>query len=88
MVADKIVVQDGQVYRPGDTIPDMGSLRVVAAEGNIRKYEGLISDEDKLPRYVGTGSKATLWDSDGNVVILKYEETTRKWYRWGEGGIV
>ena len=88
MITNKTIIQDGQVYKPGEEVPDMGSLRAVSVNGNARKYEGLISDESKLPRYVGAGSSATLWDASGEVRILKYEETTGLWYRWGEGGTV
>ena len=35
-VADKTMVVDGQTYYPGDTIPDLGSLVCVSADGNKR----------------------------------------------------
>ena len=53
-VADKVMVVDGQTYNPGDTLPDLGSLVCVDANGNIRDYEGLLTDVSKLPHYVET----------------------------------
>lgn len=90
MITDKIIIQDGQIYQPGEEVPDLGSISAIAANGNIRKYEGLITDENKLKfiTYVGTGSSATLYNDRGEVRILHFNEKTKKWYRWGEGGVI
>ena len=52
-VVDTITEYDGQTYFPGDTLPDLGSLRCVSEESGKRSYEGLLSDQAKLPTYVG-----------------------------------
>lgn len=56
MTYDYMVKQDGQFYKPGQDVPDMGTLVCTSAQGNIRSYEGLAKDVGKLPTYVATGS--------------------------------
>lgn len=73
------IMQDGQKYEPGSEVPDMGSIRCVEANGNIRQYEGLSKDVGKLPHYVETGSSCLMVD---NGDYYKYEKTTDKWYKW------
>lgn len=74
-----IVKQDGQYYRSGENVPDMGSIVCVSTNGNVRNYEGLLKDVDKLPHYVGTGSSFMATDT---AEIYKYEKTTDKWNKW------
>lgn len=90
MIADKIIIQDGQTYQPGEEVPDLGSISAIDANGNVRKYEGLTSDENKLKyiNYVGNGSSATLYNDRGEVRIYHFNDKTKKWYRWGEGGVI
>ena len=71
-VADRVMVVDGQTYNPGDTLPDLGSLVCVDADGNRRSYEGLISDQSKLPTYVDDGSSALLYDGAGTTKVLHF----------------
>lgn len=74
-------VVDGEEYKVGDTIPDMGTLVCVAVEnGNRRSYEGLSSDVGKLPHYetLETGSQAFFYDT---AEVYKYEKTTDTWYK-------
>ena len=71
-VADKTMVVDGQVYYPGDTIPDLGSLVCVDADGNRRSYEGKVADQSKLPTYVDDGSSALLYDGAGTTKVLHF----------------
>lgn len=80
-VADKTMVVDGQTYYPGDTIPDLGSLVCVDANGNIRDYEGLLTDVSKLPHYVETGSSALLYDGQGNTEVYEFHKPTDTWYK-------
>ena len=47
MTYDYMVKQDGQFYKPGQEVPDMGTLVCTSAQGNIRSYEGLVKDVDK-----------------------------------------
>ena len=80
-VADKTMVVDGQTYYPGDTIPDLGSLVCVSADGNMRDYEGLLSDASKLPHYVESGSGALLYDGQGNTEVYEFHKPTNTWYK-------
>lgn len=73
-----IYEQDGQVYLPGEEVPDLGSLRCVEKNGKVRSYEGLSKDKDKLPNYVATGSTCLMIDTSD---FYKYEETTQTWYK-------
>lgn len=80
-VADKTMVVDGQTYYPGDTIPDLGILVCVSADGNKRDYEGLLADASKLPHYVDTGSSALLYDGTGNTEVYEFHRPSDKWYK-------
>ena len=80
MKYDYKVVQDGQIYEPGDDVPEMGSIFCVESKGNIRYYEGLESDFQKLPVYNDTGSACLMIDT-GNY--YKFEKKTNKWYLLG-----
>ena len=80
-VADKTMVVDGQTYYPGDTIPDLGSLVCVDADGNMRDYEGLLTDVSKLPHYVESGSSALLYDGQGNTEVYEFHKPTDTWYK-------
>lgn len=44
MVTRYTVVQDGQVYEPGDDVPDMGSITALESKGNYREYNALFKD--------------------------------------------
>ena len=71
-VADRTMVVDGQLYHEGDTIPDLGSLVCVDADGNRRSYEGKVADQSKLPTYVSDGSSALLYDGAGTTKVLHF----------------
>lgn len=75
---DTITEYDGQTYFPGDTLPDLGSLRCVSVEGGKRFYEGLLSDQPKLPTYVDDGSSALLYDGAGTTKVLHFLDG--QWY--------
>ena len=72
---------DDKYYEDLSQAPDLGSWVCTSAEANRRTYEGLSADIDKLPKYddLGTGSTAICSD---NGDILKYEATTKTWYKW------
>lgn len=74
-----IVKQDGQYYISGEDVPDMGSIVCVSTNGNVRNYEGLSKDVDKLPHYVGTGSSFMATDTSD---IYKFEKTKNEWVKW------
>lgn len=50
MVTRYTVVQDGQVYEPGDDVPDMGSITALESKGNYREYNALSKDIDNIER--------------------------------------
>ena len=77
-VVDTITEYDGQTYFPGDTLPDLGSLRCVSEESGKRSYEGSLSDQAKLPTYVSDGSSALLYDGAGNTKV--YHFLNGVWY--------
>lgn len=72
------VVQDGQTYKAGEDVPDMGSLIATSVSGNIRSYEGLYADVNKLPKYdnLETGSSCFFVDVG---YLYKYEATKKQW---------
>lgn len=80
MKAETNVVIDGQFYKQGDEIWDLGSFVSTSVSGQIRNYEGLSSDVSKLPKYddLQTGSSAFCIDTGD---LYKYEKTTKTWYK-------
>lgn len=78
MVADRIIVQDGQTYYPGDIIPDLGSIVAVEVNGNIRNYNGLAKDVGRLPHYVDSGSSCLMLDTGD---LYKFLKSTDTWYK-------
>ena len=75
---------DGKYYTSGQEYPDLGSLKCVSNNHELREYEGLEQDADKLPtglldsyRDLKTGSTFIATDSD---LYMKYDATTCKWY--------
>lgn len=78
MKYDYAFVQDGQKYNAGEEVPDMGSIICVESKGNIRSYNALSSDANKLPKYVETGSSCLMLDTGD---FYKFERTTQKWYK-------
>lgn len=77
-IAESTIVYDGQTYQKGDTLPDLGSLICVEAQGNKRSYEGMISDFSKLPTYVDNGSSALLYNGTGTTKVYHFLNGT--WY--------
>ena len=70
---------DGQIYYEGDTVHDLGSWECVGVEtGNVRTYNGLSADVDKLPTYpdLGAGSMAMCLDT-GDAYF--YHKKSRTW---------
>lgn len=78
MIAKSTIVYDGQVYKKGEEIWDLGSFKATEVDGNQRHYKGLSKDAPvKLPHYVGQGSTAYCADN-GNTYM--YIEETDEWY--------
>ena len=86
LAIDVKTIFDGQTYNPGETLPDLGSWVCTTVdkngngEYNIRNYEGLSADVNKLPKYndLGTGSSALCLDTGD---FYKYEKSTNTWYK-------
>lgn len=78
MIAENYTTYDGQYYKPGEEIWDLGSFVATSVSGRQRNYKGLSKDVAKLPHYVATGSTAYCADTGD---IYMYEETTDKWYQ-------
>lgn len=79
MKAENTIVVDGQKYRPGEAIWDLGSFVCTEANGNIRSCEGLSKDApSKLPHYVNTGSSALCYDTGD---YWKFHKPTDTWYK-------
>lgn len=77
-IAENTLIFDGQEYKKGETLPNLGSLICTDADGNRRNYEGLISDFNKLPTYVDDGSSALLYDGTGITKV--YHFLNGQWY--------
>lgn len=77
---ENVTLVDGQRYKPGDEIWDLGSFVATSAKGRKRNYEGLSKDVDKLPHYVDTGSSAFCLDTGD---FYKYLRSTDIWYKMG-----
>ncbi len=78
MKTENITIVDGQRYRPGDEIWDLGSFVATGVNGKQRYYEGLSKDIDKLPHYVDTGSSALCLDTGDYYKFLRSTDT---WYK-------
>ena len=87
MKYDYTVIQDGQTYLAGEDVPEMGSLICVKKYGNIRDYEGLSKDIDKLPLYVGTGSSCLMTDT-GDAISGKASGKGFSFLSNGKDGII
>lgn len=76
MIAETKTIIDGQVYEPGQELPDLGSLDCVhTSEYNVRDYVGLSTDADKLPSYTASGSSCLMVDTGELYVCHR-----GKWY--------
>jgi hypothetical protein len=79
MRADRNTIVDGQNYKAGDEIPDLGNWECIEVEGNKRHYAGFSNQIHLLPKYptLGTGSTASCYD---NGAYLKFHSKTNEWY--------
>lgn len=80
MIATNATYIDGQWYKPGDEIWDLGSFEAVEVQGRQRHYEGFSSDIGKLPHYVGAGSSALCLDTGQ---VYKYHGKSKTWILLG-----
>lgn len=66
MIASGTIIIDGQTYRKGDVIHDLGGWDCIDTDGSKRYYWGKSSEVDKLPHYVASGSTALCVDTGEN----------------------
>lgn len=81
MVAEKNMIVDGQYYRKGEEIWDLGSFECVGTEGKKRFYSGLSADAPaKLPKYdnLATDSSAKCLD---NGDFYYYHAPSKTWHK-------
>lgn len=75
---DHAVIQDGQLYQPGQEIPDLGSWTCVKLDSERRFYEGISRDLEKLPHYVEHGSRAQCLDTGD---VYTFHAKLKKWFK-------
>ena len=63
MIASGTIIIDGQTYRKGDVIHDLGGWDCIDTDGSKRYYWGKSSEVDKLPHYVASDSTALCVDT-------------------------
>ena len=82
MIADRDMIYDGQNYKAGEELPDLGNWECIEVEGNRRHYAGFSNEIDKLPRYatLGTGSTASCYD---NGDYYKFHSKVNDWFKQG-----
>lgn len=73
-----LIWHDGQQYEIEAEVWELGSLVCTSAKGDVRNYEGLSKDADRLPHYCGTGSSCLMLDTGD---FYKYHKETDTWYK-------
>lgn len=77
-VAQNTVIIDDVEYKPGEQLPQLGSIHRVFKDGGKRHYEGLAKDSDKLPLYVADNSSCFMTDTGE---YYKFDESKKLWYK-------
>lgn len=77
-VAQNTVIIDDIEYKPGEQLPELGSIHRVFKDGGKRHYEGLAKDSDKLPLYVANNSSCFMTDTGE---YYKFDESKKLWYK-------
>ena len=77
-VAQNTVIIDDVEYKPGEQLPELGSIHRVFKIGGKRHYEGLAKDSDKLPLYVANNSSCFMTDTGE---YYKFDESKKLWYK-------
>lgn len=77
MIASGTIIIDGQTYRKGDVIHDLGGWDCIDTDGSKRYYWGKSSEVDKLPHYVASGSTALCVD---NGELYGFYAPGNKWF--------
>lgn len=77
-VAQNTVIIDDVEYKPGEKLPELGSIHRVFKDGGKRHYEGLAKDSDKLPLYVADNSSCFMTDTGE---YYKFDESKKLWYK-------
>ena len=80
MRADRDMIYDGQNYKAGDELPDLGHWECIEVDGNRRHYAGFSNEVNLLPKYptLGTDSSAKCYD---NQALYKFHSGTNEWYK-------
>lgn len=79
MIATSSIMVDGQWYKAGDEVWDLGSFKSSDPPSQKqRSYYGLSKDVSKLPHYVKSGSSALCVDTSDLYIYL---EDTDSWYK-------
>lgn len=76
-----MILHDGQMYKEGEAVPDLGSVECIGTEGNKRFYSGLSADiPAKLPKYdnLATDSTAKCLDTGD---FYYYHAPSKTWYK-------
>lgn len=77
-VAQNTVIIDDVEYKPGEQLPELGSIHRVFKDGGKRHYQGLAKDSDKLPLYVANNSSCFMTDTGE---YYKFDESKKLWYK-------
>lgn len=77
-VAQNTVIIDDVEYKPGEQLPELGSIHRVFKDGGKRHYEGLAKDSDKLPLYVADNLSCFMTDTGE---YYKFDESKKLWYK-------
>lgn len=83
MIAESTMLVDGQWYKPGDEVWDLGSFEAVGVDGKKRNYSGFSKDVSKLPHYVSGGSTALCLDTGD---LFAYHAKSDTWNLLSSGG--
>ena len=81
MIAESNMIVDGQEYKKGEEIWDLGSFECTGTEGKKRFYSGLSVDAPhKLPTYddLATDSTAKCLDTGD---FYYYHAPSKRWYQ-------
>lgn len=78
MKAEHNMIYDGQEYKAGEEIWDLGSLVCISVDGEKRHYQGLSVDALKKPTYVESGSTCFMLDTSE---LYRFHKPNNTWYK-------
>lgn len=71
MIASGTIIIDGQTYRKGDVIHDLGGWDCIDTDGSKRYYWGKSSEVDKLSHYVAKWFDGVMRRHRGIIWLLR-----------------